>query len=73
MFFTWDHIAGWKLPMVDPWVALAAIAVNTHRIRIGTTVTFIPRSRPWKLARKAVSIDRLSGGRLTMGVGIGGG
>jgi alkanesulfonate monooxygenase SsuD/methylene tetrahydromethanopterin reductase-like flavin-dependent oxidoreductase (luciferase family) len=31
-FFIWDHIAGWTLPMVDPWVALAAIAVTTHRI-----------------------------------------
>jgi alkanesulfonate monooxygenase SsuD/methylene tetrahydromethanopterin reductase-like flavin-dependent oxidoreductase (luciferase family) len=72
-FFIWDHIAGWTLPMVDPWVALAAIAVSTHRIRIGTTVTPLPRRRPWKLAREAVSIDHLSGGRLTLGVGIGGG
>jgi len=72
-FFIWDHIAGWTLPMVDPWVALAAIAVSTHRIRIGTTVTPLPRRRPWKLAREAVSIDHLSGGRLTLSVGIGGG
>jgi alkanesulfonate monooxygenase SsuD/methylene tetrahydromethanopterin reductase-like flavin-dependent oxidoreductase (luciferase family) len=72
-FFIWDHIAGWTLPMVDPWVALAAIAVTTHRIRIGTTVTPLPRRRPWKLARETVSIDHLSGGRLTLGVGIGGG
>jgi len=72
-FFIWDHIAEWALPMVDPWVALAAIAVSTQRIRIGTTVTPLPRRRPWKLAREAVSIDHLSGGRLTLGVGIGGG
>jgi len=72
-FFIWDHVAGWELPMVDPWVALAAIAVSTRRIRIGTTVTPLPRRRPWKLAREAVSIDHLSGGRLTLGVGIGGG
>jgi alkanesulfonate monooxygenase SsuD/methylene tetrahydromethanopterin reductase-like flavin-dependent oxidoreductase (luciferase family) len=72
-FFIWDHVAGWTLPMVDPWVALAAISFSTHRIRIGTTVTPIPRRRPWKLAREAVSIDQLSGGRLTLGVGIGGG
>jgi alkanesulfonate monooxygenase SsuD/methylene tetrahydromethanopterin reductase-like flavin-dependent oxidoreductase (luciferase family) len=72
-FFIWDHIAGWTLPMVDPWVALAAIAVSTQRIRIGTTVTPLPRRRPWKLARETVSIDHLSGGRLTLGVGIGGG
>jgi len=72
-FFVWDHVAGWSLPMVDPWVALAAIAVHTRTIRIGTTVTPIPRRRPWKLAREAVSVDHLSGGRLTLGVGIGGG
>ena len=72
-FFLWDHIAEWALPMVDPWVALAAVAVCTQRIRIGTTVTPLPRRRPWKLAREAVSIDHLSGGRLTLGVGIGGG
>ena len=72
-FFIWDHIAGWDLPMVDPWVALAAIACGTYRIRIGTTVTPLPRRRPWKVTREAVSIDHLSGGRLTLSVGIGGG
>jgi alkanesulfonate monooxygenase SsuD/methylene tetrahydromethanopterin reductase-like flavin-dependent oxidoreductase (luciferase family) len=72
-FFIWDHVAGSSLPHVDPWVALSAIAVNTGRIRIGTTVTPLPRRRPWKLAREAVSVDRLSGGRLTLGVGIGSG
>jgi len=72
-FFIWDHIAAWTLPMVDPWVALAAIALNTQRIRIGTTVTPLPRRRPWKVARETVSIDHLSAGRLTLSVGIGGG
>src|SRR5512138_2728550 len=66
-FFIWDHIAGMGLPMVDPWVALAAISLNTQRIRIGTTVTPLPRRRPWKLARETVSVDRISGGRLTLG------
>lgn len=70
-FFIWDHIAGMGLAMVDAWVALAAIALNTHRIRIGTTVTPLPRRRPWKVARETVSIDRLSEGRLILGVGIG--
>lgn len=72
-FFLWDHIAGWKVNMVDPWVALAAIALSTEHIRIGTTVTPLPRRRPWKLARETVSIDHLSNGRLTLSVGIGGG
>jgi len=72
-FFIWDHIAGMGLPMVDTWVALAAIALNTRSILIGTTVTPLPRRRPWKVARETVSIDHLSGGRLILGVGIGGG
>lgn len=59
--------------MADPWVALAAVAMRTSRIRIGTTVTPLPRRRPWKLAREATTLDHLSGGRLTLGVGIGGG
>lgn len=70
-FFLWDHIAGFPLPMVDAWVALAAVAMSTGRIRIGTTVTPLPRRRPWKVARETVSLDRLSGGRLVLGVGIG--
>ncbi len=74
-FFIWDHIApyaGWDERMVDPWVALAAVALSTSRIRLGTTVTPLPRRRPWKVARETVSLDRLSGGRLVLGVGIGG-
>jgi alkanesulfonate monooxygenase SsuD/methylene tetrahydromethanopterin reductase-like flavin-dependent oxidoreductase (luciferase family) len=78
-FFLWDHIAEQyedtttMLPMIDPWVALAAIAMQTEKLRIGTTVTPLPRRRPWKLARETVSIDRLSNGRLILGVGIGAG
>jgi len=70
-FFIWDHLGGWKNSMVDPWVALGAIAVATSTIRIGTAVTPIPRRRPQKLARETVTVDRLSGGRFTFGVGSG--
>jgi alkanesulfonate monooxygenase SsuD/methylene tetrahydromethanopterin reductase-like flavin-dependent oxidoreductase (luciferase family) len=71
-FFMWDHIAAdFPAEMVDPWVALSAVAMQTEHLRIGTTVTPLPRRRPWKLARETVSIDRLSDGRLTLGVGIG--
>jgi alkanesulfonate monooxygenase SsuD/methylene tetrahydromethanopterin reductase-like flavin-dependent oxidoreductase (luciferase family) len=58
-------------PMADPWVALAAVALSTRRMRIGTLVTPVARRRPWKLARETVSVDRLSNGRLTLGVGLG--
>jgi alkanesulfonate monooxygenase SsuD/methylene tetrahydromethanopterin reductase-like flavin-dependent oxidoreductase (luciferase family) len=70
-FFLWDHIAGFEGDIVDPWVALAAIAMSTRRIRIGTTVTPLPRRRPWKVARETVSIDHLSAGRLILSVGTG--
>ncbi len=69
--FLWDHIAGWHQPVVDPWVALTAAAMVTRRIRLGTTVTPLPRRRPTKLAREAASLDLLSNGRLTLSVGIG--
>ena len=53
-FFLWDHLlAAEVVPCVDPWVALAAIAVATRRVRLGPLVTPLPRRRPWKLAREA--------------------
>ena len=73
-FFLWDHITmGWTDRATDPWIALAAIASSTSRIRIGTTVTPLPRRRPWKVARETVALDHLSGGRFILGVGTGGG
>jgi alkanesulfonate monooxygenase SsuD/methylene tetrahydromethanopterin reductase-like flavin-dependent oxidoreductase (luciferase family) len=50
---------------------MAAAAAATDRILLGPMVTPLPRRRPWKLAREAVSLDQLSGGRLILGVGIG--
>ncbi len=72
-FFIWDHMIfdpTWH-PIVDPWVGLAAVAMSTTTVRLGTLLTPLPRRRPWKLARETVSVDRLSGGRLILGVGIG--
>jgi alkanesulfonate monooxygenase SsuD/methylene tetrahydromethanopterin reductase-like flavin-dependent oxidoreductase (luciferase family) len=59
------------VPTYDPWVALAAMALATSRVRLGTMVTVPARRRPWKLAREAVTLDHLSGGRLILGVGLG--
>ncbi|MDQ3856392.1 MAG: TIGR03619 family F420-dependent LLM class oxidoreductase [Chloroflexota bacterium] len=73
-FFVWDHILydnQWMPPVADPWITLAAVAANTERIRLGTLVAAVPRRRPWVLAREAATLDRLSNGRLTMGVGAG--
>lgn len=60
-----------SLPAYDPWISLAAMATVTSSIRLGTTVTPVPRRRPWKLAAEAVALDHLSGGRLILGVGSG--
>ena len=71
--FIWDHLVrSIVAPVVDPWVALAAIAVRTERIKIGALVTPLARRRPWKLARETVSLDHISNGRLIFGIGLGG-
>ena len=77
-FFLWDQVSKSTLtptvdPMVDPWIALAAIALRTRTIRLGTLVTPLPRRRPWMVARETVSLDHLSAGRLILGVGSGSG
>jgi alkanesulfonate monooxygenase SsuD/methylene tetrahydromethanopterin reductase-like flavin-dependent oxidoreductase (luciferase family) len=72
-FFLWDHVQFIPTPTVDPWIALAAVALATERVRLGPLVTPLPRRRPVKLARETVSLDHLSGGRLILGVGIGAG
>ena len=77
-FFLWDQVSKTTLtptvdPMVDPWIALTAIALRTRTIRLGSLVTPLPRRRPWMVARETVSLDHLSAGRLIFGVGSGGG
>ena len=70
--FLWDHLLfEVDVPFVDAWIALAAIAAATERIRLGPLVTPLPRRRPWKVARESVTLDHLSGGRLVLGVGLG--
>jgi alkanesulfonate monooxygenase SsuD/methylene tetrahydromethanopterin reductase-like flavin-dependent oxidoreductase (luciferase family) len=59
------------VPTYDPWITLAAIAMRTQRIRLGTMVTPIARRRPWKLAQELVTLDHLSNGRMILGVGLG--
>jgi alkanesulfonate monooxygenase SsuD/methylene tetrahydromethanopterin reductase-like flavin-dependent oxidoreductase (luciferase family) len=72
-FFLWDHVA-YSPPVsavADAWIALAAIAGATERIRIGPMVTPLSRRRVQKVARETATLDRLSAGRLTLGVGLG--
>jgi alkanesulfonate monooxygenase SsuD/methylene tetrahydromethanopterin reductase-like flavin-dependent oxidoreductase (luciferase family) len=72
-FFVWDQIR-WREPVAavgDTQVTLAAIAAATERIRLGPLVTPLARRRPVKVARETAALDLLSGGRLTLGVGLG--
>jgi alkanesulfonate monooxygenase SsuD/methylene tetrahydromethanopterin reductase-like flavin-dependent oxidoreductase (luciferase family) len=57
--------------LADPWITLAAMAMATERIRLGPMVTPLARRRPVKVARETATLDLLSGGRLTLGVGLG--
>jgi probable F420-dependent oxidoreductase len=71
--FSWDHLAFvWGAPAADPWITLAAVAKATSRVRIGTAVTPVARRRPHVLAHELATLDRLSGGRVIFGAGLGG-
>ena len=72
-FFLWDHV-NYRPPVravADAWVALAAIAGATEDLRLGPMVTPLSRRRIQKVARETATLDRLSEGRLTLGVGLG--
>ncbi len=64
--FTWESLWG-----VGAWVTLGAAALVTERIRLGTMLTPAGRVRPWDLASRVGTVDRLSGGRTILTVGLG--
>ena len=71
---TADHFVDWSnppAPWFESWTLLAALARETSRIRLATYVTQIPLRNPAMLARQALTIDHLSGGRLEVGLGTG--
>lgn len=70
-FFTWDAISLGSVEIWDPWVLLGAAAARTERVRLGALVFALPRRRPWKVVREALTVDHLSGGRLVLPVGLG--
>ena len=73
-FFLWDHLAfepDGRLELADAMTTLGAIACRTERIRFGPMITPLARRRPWKVAKELTTLDTLSGGRLTFGVGLG--
>jgi len=70
----WDHVVEEKQlrrQIADPWILLAAAALATRRIKLGTAITPVARRRPAKLAREVTTLDRLTGGRMILGVGLG--
>ncbi len=71
--FLWDRITypPRGRDVADPWVALSAVALATETIRLGPMITPLSRRRVQKVARETVTLDHLSNGRLTLGVGLG--
>src|ERR1700758_235761 len=68
----WDGVFVWEGAYgVDAWSLLAAMAVRTTRVRLGTLLTPLPWRRPWKVASQAATVDQLSGGRAILTVGVG--
>jgi F420-dependent oxidoreductase-like protein len=80
--WTYDHLVALRVArgqielapstsMLDGWTLLAALAAQTKRLRIGNLVTCVPLRHPAVLAKMAVTIDEISGGRLELGLGAG--
>jgi probable F420-dependent oxidoreductase len=60
-----------SIPIADPFTTLAYVAACTSTIRLGTGVCLVPEHNPLVLAKTVATVDRLSGGRLILGVGVG--
>jgi alkanesulfonate monooxygenase SsuD/methylene tetrahydromethanopterin reductase-like flavin-dependent oxidoreductase (luciferase family) len=74
----WDGLSIWDSMGVslggaaaDPFVTLAAVAAATERLRLITSVIVLSRRRPQLVVQAAATLDRVSGGRLILGVGAG--
>src|SRR5690349_935666 len=73
--WAWDHFVGGgtkTVPVVEQWTMLATVAGATTRLGVGTFVTNVMNRHPAVLARMASTLHAASGGRLTLGIGIGG-
>jgi F420-dependent oxidoreductase-like protein len=70
-----DHLTGLagdaRRPSLETWTSLAALATRTRRIRFGPVVCPITFYHPTPLAKMALAVDLLSGGRVDLGLGAG--
>ena len=73
--WAWDHFVGQgdrTVPVVEGWTILAMAAAATQRVTVGTFVANVMNRHPAVLARMASTLQIASGGRLVLGIGIGG-
>jgi alkanesulfonate monooxygenase SsuD/methylene tetrahydromethanopterin reductase-like flavin-dependent oxidoreductase (luciferase family) len=72
--WTWDHLAsrGTGRAVLEAWTTLAAVAPVTRRATLGTLVTNVMTRHPAVLARSIATLQEASGGRVRVGIGIGG-
>ena len=73
--WAWDHFTGPEdrtVPVVEAWTILTATAASTSRVTVGTFVLNVANRHPAVLARMASTLQIVSGGRLVLGIGIGG-
>ena len=73
--WSWDHFVSRGVrtdPVLEAWTTLTAAAMRTTRITIGTWVANVMNRHPAVLARMAATLQEASGGRLVLGIGIGG-
>ena len=69
--FTMSEHLQYAKPTCDPWTALTWVAAQTTRIRVGSNALCVPNRPPAVLAKMAATLDRLSGGRLALGLCVG--
>jgi len=69
-----DHVFNFRAPerpFLDGWIRLAALAAATRNVRIASLVTNVAWRSPVQIAKNAIALDQLSGGRLELGLGCG--
>jgi alkanesulfonate monooxygenase SsuD/methylene tetrahydromethanopterin reductase-like flavin-dependent oxidoreductase (luciferase family) len=66
-----DHVA-FTIPIYDPLIQLALLGAFSTKLRLGTSVYLLPLRHPVPVAKQVATLDRMIGGRLEFGVGVGG-